>query len=200
MIIMKYIEYLNQRHSVYALSNEEVIPDDDITKLVGSVIEATPSAFNSQTQRVMILFGPRHLEFWKILMNELQNIVPPESFPRTEAKINGFAAARGTILFFDSLDETEKLMEQFPLYKKNFALWSQQQNGMLQENVWVALATEGIGASLQHYNEIVKGKIEAAFGIPSGWDIIAQMPFGKIMEKPEAKPKLKLETRLIVRK
>jgi len=197
---MEYIEYLTKRRSIYALSNEEVIPDDEVTKLVGKVIQATPSAFNSQTQRAVILFGKRHAEFWNIIMDELRKIVPANNFSKTEVKINGFAKARGTILFFDALDETEKLMEKFPLYKNNFALWYQQQNGMLQENVWVALSDQGIGASLQHYNEIVKGKYEKAFDIPTTWELIAEMPFGKIQEIPEPKEMLDLKTRLVVRK
>ncbi len=197
---MEYIDYLKQRRSVYNLSNEEVIPDQEVEDIIAQVLDNTPSAFNSQTQRVVLLFGKKQIELWEIVKDELKKIVSKNDYPKTEAKINGFMKARGTVMFFDAKNETLALMEKFPLYKHNFELWYQQQNGMVQANVWVALASKHIGASLQHYNELIEKRIKTAFDLPIEWELIAQMPFGKIVETPGDKPKLSLSTRLIVKK
>lgn len=38
---------------------------------------------------------------------------------------------------------------------------------MIQFAVWTALETEGLGASLQHYNPIIGAEVAKAFEIPS---------------------------------
>ena len=50
----------------------------------------------------------------------------------------------------------------------------------LNKRFWTALATENIGASLQHYNPLIDEKIKEAFDIPESWELRAQMPFGSI--------------------
>ena len=59
-------------------------------------------------------------------------------------------------MFFDDSETTKMLTEKFPLYKENFIKWAVEQNGMLQGNVWVGLESVGLGASLQHYNELIE--------------------------------------------
>ena len=107
---MEYIEYLKNRRSIYKLSNEEVIPDYEVETIISQVLENTPSAFNSQTQRIVLLFGNKHIQLWEIVKEELKLIVPKNDFPTTEAKINGFSKARGTVLFFDAKKDTLALM------------------------------------------------------------------------------------------
>ncbi len=51
-------------------------------------------------------------------------------------------------------DVVSGLQEQMPNYYDNFAIWSTQTNAMHQFAKWTALATKGIGASLQHYNPL----------------------------------------------
>ena len=50
--------------------------------------------------------------------------------------------------------------------------------GILQFIVWTALEAEGLGASLQHYNPLIKPQVLSTWNIPSSWQLIAQMPFG----------------------
>mgnify|MGYP000659441847 FL=1 len=65
-------------------------------------------------------------------METLRKIVPAEAFGRTEDKIKGFAAAYGTILYFDETATVKNMQEQFPAYADNFPIWAQQANGMMQ--------------------------------------------------------------------
>ena len=55
------------------------------------------------------------------------------------------------------------------MYAPNFAPWSLQSVGMAQFIVWTALASEGVGASLQHYGELIKEKVRAEWKVPETW-------------------------------
>lgn len=197
---MDFYEALSNRRSIYQLSNQSIVSDEKIVKLIEACLQYTPSAFHSQSQRVVVLFDQSHADLWDITLKSLKNIVLASDFSATESKMKGFKNAHGTILFFDDQETTLGLMKKFPLYENNFKLWYQQQNGMLQENVWVALSLEGLGASLQHYNELIEEEVKQVFHLPIHWQMIAQMPFGDILVKPEEKPNMPLNQRLIVLK
>jgi predicted oxidoreductase (fatty acid repression mutant protein) len=115
---------------------------------------------------------------WQITKDALARIVPPEQFAQTADKIVAFAAAAGTILYFEEMKIVEGLQNSYPAYSENFPIWSNQSNGMLQSNIWVALSAEGLGASLQHYNPIIDEEIKKRWHISTSWKLIAQMPFG----------------------
>jgi predicted oxidoreductase (fatty acid repression mutant protein) len=116
----------------------------------------------------------------------------------TAEKIDAFAAAYGTVLFFEDVSVVKALQEQFPLYQHNFPVWSQQANGMLQSNVWVALSDVGLGASLQHYTELIEGKVREEWNIPADWKMTAQMPFGLPVARPAEKNFVPAADRVIV--
>lgn len=83
------------------------------------------------------------------------------------------------MLFFEDMSIIESLQKRFDTYKDNFPIWSQQSNGMLQFVVWTSLEIEGLGASLQHYNELIEDEVKQQWNISNSWKLIAQMPFGK---------------------
>ncbi|MFP4478896.1 MAG: nitroreductase family protein [Candidatus Izemoplasmatales bacterium] len=197
---MEFLKALKERHSQYALSNEIDIEQTELEDFLKEILLYTPSAFNSQSQRMMVLVGEKHEHLWNQLIELMKGIVKPSQFEKTKAKLNGFKAAYGTILFFDDMAIIRDLQEQYPLYKDNFSKWSVEQNGMLQSNVWVGLSTKNIGASLQHYNELIEEYIKEAYDIPQKWELRAQMPFGKIEDPAKEKEHMDLDQRFIVKK
>lgn len=110
----------------------------------------------------------------------LKPLTPAEAFPNTQAKLQGFAAGAGTILFFEDTDIVKNLQDSFPLYADNFPVWSEQATGLTQANVWTALAQENIGANLQHYNPVIDEAVAAEWSIPANWNLRAQMVIGSI--------------------
>ncbi len=197
---MNVLEAIVKRRSVYGIDANINASSPEIEKLVADILYHMPSAFNGQTQRVLLLHGKSHHDFWKLVLDQLRRIVPESDFPRTNKKISGFDQGWGTILFFDATSSTDMLRKKYPLYRKNIDSWVLQQNGMLQYAMWVAFAERGIGANLQHYNELVEGKINAMFKLPPSWKLLAQMPFGGILIHPDEKSKISLDERLIIRK
>ncbi len=68
---------------------------------------------------------------------------------------------------------------------------------MLQLSIWSGLRELGIGASLQHYNPVIDKAVKELFNIPDGYVLVAEMPFGGILEEPEPKDKEDIKKRVI---
>lgn len=173
-----YLAALKNRRTQYALGNTLPLSQDEVSTLIQDAIRHSPSSFNSQSSRAVILFGQQSVKFWEIVKTELRRIVPAEAFAPTEAKINGFAAGAGTVLFYEDQDTVRGLQEKFAAYANNFPIWSEQASGMAQLAVWTALADANIGASLQHYNPLPDDAAAKEWNLPASWKLRAQMPFG----------------------
>jgi len=186
------------RRTFYGISKESVVSDDRIKEIIEHAVKHTPSSFNSQSARVVLLLGDHHDKLWDIAKEALRKIVPADQFSSTEDKINSFKSGYGTVLFFEDNSVIESLQQQFALYKDNFPIWSQQASGMHQFVIWTALEIEGFGASLQHYNELIENDIKKEWSIPENWKLIGQMPFGKPTANPDEKQFLPLEERIKV--
>lgn len=174
-----FLKSIQNRRSIYNISNASALSVAQLQELVETAVTHVPSAFNSQTSRVILLTGKSHKKLWDIALNTLKTVVPAANFKPTQEKIASFAAGYGTILYFEEQDTIQSLQQQFALYADNFPVWSQQSAGMLQLAVWTALEQEGLGASLQHYNPLIDIPVAEAFDVPASWKLIAQMPFGK---------------------
>ncbi|MHC1681505.1 MAG: nitroreductase family protein [Clostridiaceae bacterium] len=186
------------RRSYYGISKESVVSDERIKEIIEHAVKHTPSSFNSQSARVVLLLGNQHDKLWDITKDALRKIVPADQFSVTEDKINSFKRGYGTVLFFEDINVIELLQQQFALYKDNFPIWSQQASGMHQFVIWTALEVEGFGASLQHYNELIETDIKKEWNIADNWKVIGQMPFGKPVSNPNEKQFKPLEERIKV--
>ncbi|RXR05930.1 nitroreductase family protein [Pseudoxanthomonas composti] len=173
-----HIDSLKQRRTQYALGKSLPLSQEAVTALVQDAVKHSPSSFNSQSSRAVILYGAQSLAFWDLVKDALRKVVPAENFAQTEQKIDSFAAGAGTILFYEDQDVVKSLQEKFALYADNFPVWSEQASGMAQLSVWTALANAGIGASLQHYNPLPDAAAAAKWDLPASWKLRAQMPFG----------------------
>lgn len=187
-----------KRRSIYNLGNEKIISPDEIMEKINTAVKFAPTAFNSQSARVLVLFDNKYHAFWQMVLEMLRQLVPAEKFAATEAKIKSFMAGYGTVLFFEDEAVVKDLQERFPLYKDNFPKWSLQSSGMLQFIIWTELENAGLGASLQHYNPLINSKVAEMFGVPDSWTLLAQMPFGSLLEKAGDKTFLPLEERVKV--
>lgn len=192
-------EAMENRRTYYSLSNKSTISDAEIQSVVEYAVLHVPSAFNSQTTRVVILFGEHHKKLWNIVKEELKKATSEQAFKKSEEKVDKcFTSGYGTILFFEDLDIVRKLQEQYPLYSENFPIWSQQTSGMHQWAVWTMLEDAGLGASLQHYNPLIDAAVTAEWKLNPNWLLKAQMPFGIPTDEPGIKEFLPLEGRVLV--
>jgi len=169
---MSFLDHIKQRRTIYAVGKNVPLTPEQIESVIKEAVNHSPSAFNSQTSRIVTLFGESHLQFWNVVRETLRKIVPEAAFEGTNAKINSFAAGYGTVLFYEDQDVVKALQEQFALYADNFPVWSEHSSAIAQFAVWTA--------SLQHYNPIVDAEITEIFDIPANWKLRAQLVFGSI--------------------
>ena len=176
--------YQNRR-SQYALGKKLPLAENEVLEIIDNAVKYSPSAFNSQTAHAVVLLGDNHQKLWDITFEELGKFLSNEDAKAaTKAKLDGFAAAYGTILFFEDHDVVKGLQEQFPSYADNFPLWSEQSTGIASFAVWNALAEAGVGANIQHYNPVIDERVAKEWNIPANLVLRAQMPFGEIVGEP----------------
>jgi predicted oxidoreductase (fatty acid repression mutant protein) len=175
------------------------VSNEQIREIIEFAVNNTPSAFNSQSSRVVLMFNDEHRKLWEIVKKELRKLTGEDAFAKTEEKINNsFSCGYGTVLFFEEQNTIESLQKSFPSYAQNFPIWSEQTNGMLQFAVWTLLGDAGLGASLQHYNPLIDKEIQRTWNIPETWKLRAQMPFGIPTAQPAGKDFLPIEEKMKV--
>lgn len=194
-----FVEAVKHRRSYYALSAQSLIKDEEIEGIIETALRFLPSGFNSQSTRIVLLLGEHHIKLWNMVKETLKARVSEEQFKRTEAKIDkSFASGYGTVLFFEDQQVVKDLQSKFPSYVDNFPVWSHHTNAMHQFVVWTMLEDHHFGASLQHYNPIIDDEVRRTWNLPADWQLIAQMPFGVPLEKPDEKETKPIEERFRV--
>lgn len=188
---MAIIESLEKRRSVYALNKQLPVSEDQVVADIRRIVELVPDAFNMRSQRVVIALGDKQDQLWDAVYDAFGGKVARE-------KADGFKAAAGTVLYFTDDDVVRGLQGQFPPYADNFPTWAAQSNGMLQLAVWAGLRDLGIGANIQHYNPVIDEAVRSLFDLPESWQLVAQMPFGGIVEPAGEKGGEDVDARVLV--
>lgn len=63
------------------------------------------------------------------------------------------------------------MQDAYALYADYFPIWSTEASGILQGNVWTLLATQEVGASLQHYGALIESAVQAKWDLPTTWKV-----------------------------
>lgn len=78
-----FLEAVKHRRSYYSITNESPVSDTEIENIISTVVKYGPSAFNSQSARVVLLLGDKHRRFWEIVKDVLKAQIGEERFPAT---------------------------------------------------------------------------------------------------------------------
>lgn len=184
-------DILRMRRSIYGIGKAIPVSDKELTELLEETTRLVPDAFNMKSQRIVVALGDKHDKLWDEIYDAFEGKVPRE-------KIDSFKAGYGTVLYFYDASVVSSLQEQYADYADNFPVWAQQSNGMLQLSIWAGLARLGIGASLQHYNPVIDDAVRRLFGLPKSYVLVAEMPFGEILEPADEKPEEDISLRVSV--
>jgi len=86
------------RGSLHLLSDNVEIPDEVVKEVVRDAILHSPTPFNCQSGRAVILLKEQHKKFWD-LTNEIAKVaIPPPVFEKAFGpRIKMFRAAYGTV-------------------------------------------------------------------------------------------------------
>ena len=62
-----FLQLQKKRRSIYALGSKVALSQSEIEQLIQETVAQTPSAFHSQSARIVMLFANAHLKFWDIV-------------------------------------------------------------------------------------------------------------------------------------
>lgn len=97
------VDLAKGRHSIYKLGKNSPVPDEKIEELVNQAILNVPSAFNTQSTRLVVLLHKEHERLWDITMDLFQARVKEGTLPeemwknQTQPKLQGFKNGLGTV-------------------------------------------------------------------------------------------------------
>ena len=184
---LTFIHKIKKRRSIYALGKRVHYSQAYLCEIIQEAVRSCPSAYDSQSTRIAVLFADSHHQFWEIVKQVQRQHVPEHIYEGVELKLNQCAEAYGTILFYEDQSVIQQLQKKMPLNSEDFPAWSEQTSGMAQFAVWATLADSGLGASLQHYNPLIDEKVAEHFDIDKNWLLRAQLCFGSIEQTVEEK-------------
>jgi hypothetical protein len=103
MSIDALIQAAQNRRSIHKLGKNSTVSDAKIEELVNAAILNVPSAFNTQSTRLVVLLKDEHERLWDIAASVFEGLVasgrvPEETFKnQTLPKLQMFKAAFGTV-------------------------------------------------------------------------------------------------------
>lgn len=77
---------IKERRSYYGINKEVQVSDEKIKEIVEFAVKHTPSAFNSQSSRLVVLTGSAHDKLWDITTQALRKAVGEGDFSGTQQK------------------------------------------------------------------------------------------------------------------
>ena len=127
------LDLIKVRRSTYTLSPETTLPVADIKTILETTLEQAPSTFGSYTTRLVLVVEKEHQKLWEIITEVIKSITPPDKFEgHTKQRLDGFANAYGTVLFFEDPENTKKLQEMYTFAKDKFPVWAQHTSAIHQ--------------------------------------------------------------------
>jgi len=91
------LDQIRNRRTYYSLGKDVPISKDRIQEIVKEALTHVPSSFNSQSNRVVVLFDGEHDKFWGITEEVLRAIVPEANWEHTGQRLAMFKGAAGTV-------------------------------------------------------------------------------------------------------
>lgn len=93
---LSFLEATKARRSLYSLSKDSPISNDQIVSLVEHSIRYAPSPFNARSCRCIVLFGDDHDKLWDMGAAAIQRCMPMAA-DILIPKCQGFKAGKGTV-------------------------------------------------------------------------------------------------------
>jgi predicted oxidoreductase (fatty acid repression mutant protein) len=178
-LLQPYSDVIRRRRSIRRLTGG-LVDDETIT----SILDAgrwSPSSQNSQPARMVVL-RERHTEFWDFVAKTLPSRLRGDALERALKRIEGYRPGIFTIVFFE--DTTIARNPPEGSNPQTWASYAVQAMGIVQANVWNAIAAAGLAASNQHINLTIEDELRAFLGVPETWKSYSIFPVGYAAEQP----------------
>ncbi len=83
-----FLKEIENRRTIYKTETSISISDKELEELIEHIVKYTPSAFNSQSTRIVLLLNDNHRRFWdntKIVLKDTMG--PDRDFEPTNQRI-----------------------------------------------------------------------------------------------------------------
>ncbi|MBG9979976.1 nitroreductase family protein [Facklamia sp. DSM 111018] len=196
----KFIDLASKRRSHYVVGKNVDYTVEEIADYIGKVALEVPTAFNSQTSRLVIVTGEANAKVWNIIHQTQKEVLPAEMYEYFKGLFEGSENnAFGTILFFE---DREAIKANIPTNEERQEIYKEQNAANTQYATWLALTELDLGATLQHFNVGYKQgfdrSLREALNLPESWELNAQMPFGSIEAEANPKDKMPVDEKVLV--
>lgn len=189
-----FLEIANKRRTQYMIGGEANHSIEEIAAELAKVVTASPSAFNSQTTRLVIVSEAANQKVWEIIDRTQKEILDEGMYNYFKGVFDTAKNAVGTVLFFEDRQTLEEKVTTTPERRE---LYKEQNAAIAEYAAWLHLAELGYGANLQHFNigfqQGFDRSIKEALDLPDHWELNAQMPFGPVIEPAQDLEKLSHE-------
>ena len=176
----QYTDLVKKRRTTYAIGNNTELSNKEIADRILEVAREIPSASNSQTTRLVVLFGDDNAKLWDHILDVQKDVLEGGMWDMMSGVMEGAKSGVGTVLFFEDLDAVAAM----PAEGVREETYKQHNNANTQYAIWLALTELGLGGSLQHMNigheQGFDKTVKEMFDLPDSYEMIAQMPFGSI--------------------
>ena len=183
----EFKQVIKDRRSIYALGNKSEHSIEEIVSSIRETQKDVPTAFNSQTSRLVILNGEANTKFWDLILEVQKNVLDEGTWDFMSPIMMGAKNGIGTVLFFEDRDAVATM----PTVGARTEAYKQNNSANSQFATWLALTEMNLGGSLQHFNVGYEQGFDKAvremFNLPDSFELIAQMPFGSIEQAADAK-------------
>lgn len=192
------MDVIEKRRSNYDLENNIELSKKDLINLLRKIVYYSPSPFNVQSSKLVLLNKKSHNLLWNTVVEEyLKKNNNGELLDSEKARIKRESKAYGTILFYKDEQIIEEFKENLDNYeKRELDGWCTEESAMLQMNIWNELRLKNIGAHLVHFDNIDE-EISVAFDINKKYKLVAIMVIGSIVQEAAVKPKKDIDKRFI---
>jgi predicted oxidoreductase (fatty acid repression mutant protein) len=151
---------------------------------IEDAIRYTPAAYNLPSFHVLFVRAERNA-FWSEVEAGFRERLDSDRLERYLHRVDGFRNGTAVIVIYEDRLVHPQLRDAWNLSDAQTQEFSQQTLGMLQLSIWLALTAEGLVSSLQHWDWLLKARLETFFGLPEGrFHLTAVMPIGYPAEQP----------------
>jgi predicted oxidoreductase (fatty acid repression mutant protein) len=178
--LQAHLDNILKRRSIRKLASGPV-SDETILRILEAA-RWSPSSANSQPARIVVL-KERNREFWDFIEATLKQKLQGEQLQRALNRLPGYRAGVLSIVFFeDTAIAQSQLSSGMKLeLVQSFAA---QALGIVQANVWNAIAAAGLATSNQHMNLQMEEEIHGFLNVPTTWKSYSIFPVGYPDEIP----------------